>query len=111
MPWAPSAPSCGRAATRQASWSCSRRPIRNGPREMAGRLGDTGWRELLERHHAIVRRELARFRGRELDTAGDGFFASFDGPARAVEAAAARREALPEVGLGSPGRLAHGRVA
>ena len=70
-----------------------------GSTEMAGRLGDSAWRELLERHHAIVRRELARFRGRELDTAGDGFFASFDGPARAVQAAAALREQLREIGL------------
>jgi len=70
-----------------------------GSTEMAGRLGDAAWRELLERHHAIVRRELARFRGRELDTAGDGFFASFDGPARAVEAAAALREPLRQIGL------------
>jgi len=50
-------------------------------------LGDSGWRELLERHHALVRRELARARGREVDTAGDGFFAAFDGPARAVRCA------------------------
>ena len=70
-----------------------------GSTELAGRLGDTAWRELLERHHAIVRRELARFHGRELDTAGDGFFASFDGPARAVQAAAALREPLGAIGL------------
>ena len=70
-----------------------------GSTELAARLGDTAWRELLERHHAIVRRELARFRGRELDTAGDGFFASFDGPARAVRAAAALREPLRSIGL------------
>jgi class 3 adenylate cyclase len=70
-----------------------------GSTELAARLGDTAWRELLERHHAIVRRELARFRGRELDTAGDGFFASFDGPARAVQAAAALREPLRAIGL------------
>ncbi len=50
-------------------------------------LGDRAWRELLERHHAIVRRELMRFRGREIDTAGDGFFAAFDGPARAIRCA------------------------
>jgi class 3 adenylate cyclase len=50
-------------------------------------LGDAAWRELLERHHSIVRRELARARGREVDTAGDGFFAAFDGPARAVRCA------------------------
>jgi class 3 adenylate cyclase len=70
-----------------------------GSTELAARLGDAAWRDLLGRHHAIVRRELARFRGRELDTAGDGFFASFDGPARAVRAAAALREPLRAIGL------------
>ena len=55
-----------------------------GSTERAARLGDAAWRDLLQRHHTIVRRELARFHGRELDTAGDGFFAAFDGPARAV---------------------------
>ena len=70
-----------------------------GSTELAARLGDTAWRELLERHHAIVRRELARFQGRELDTAGDGFFATFDGPARAVLAAAALREPLRAIGI------------
>jgi pimeloyl-ACP methyl ester carboxylesterase/class 3 adenylate cyclase len=62
-------------------------------------LGDAAWRELLQRHHAIVRRQLVRFRGRELDTAGDGFFASFDGPARAVRCACAITTALEAVGL------------
>jgi class 3 adenylate cyclase len=52
-------------------------------------LGDRAWRELLERHHETVRRQLVRFRGQEVDTAGDGFFASFDGPARAVRCASA----------------------
>jgi class 3 adenylate cyclase len=65
-----------------------------GSTELAARIGDSAWRELLQRHHAIVRRELARFQGRELDTAGDGFFAAFDGPARAVQAASAIRDAL-----------------
>jgi pimeloyl-ACP methyl ester carboxylesterase/class 3 adenylate cyclase len=65
----------------------------------AAALGDRGWRELLERHHALVRRHLARFRGRELDTAGDGFFASFDGPARAVRCAAALCSAVGELGI------------
>jgi class 3 adenylate cyclase len=65
-----------------------------GSTELASQLGDTAWRDLLGRHHAIVRRELARFHGRELDTAGDGFFAAFDGPARAVQAASAIHEAL-----------------
>jgi class 3 adenylate cyclase len=50
-------------------------------------LGDTGWREFVERHHGAVRRSLARFRGQEIDTAGDGFFATFDGPARAIRCA------------------------
>ena len=50
-------------------------------------LGDRRWRDLLERHHTIVRRQLLRFRGIEVDTAGDGFFASFDGPARAIRCA------------------------
>jgi class 3 adenylate cyclase len=65
-----------------------------GSTELASRLGDSAWRNLLERHHAVVRRELARFQGRELDTAGDGFFAAFDGPARAVRAASAIRDSL-----------------
>jgi class 3 adenylate cyclase len=59
------------------------------------------WNELLRQHNAAVRRELARFRGREVDTAGDGFFASgFDGPARAIHCACAIREAIREMGLG-----------
>jgi pimeloyl-ACP methyl ester carboxylesterase len=62
-------------------------------------LGDRAWRELLQRHHAVIRRHLVRFRGRELDTAGDGFFASFDGPARAIHCACAITEAVKEVGL------------
>jgi class 3 adenylate cyclase len=65
-----------------------------GSTELAARLGDAEWRALLERHHAIVRRELARYEGRELDTVGDGFFATFEGPARAVQAATAMVDAL-----------------
>jgi pimeloyl-ACP methyl ester carboxylesterase len=69
-----------------------------GSTEKLAALGDRGWSELVREHHAIVRRSLARFRGRELDTAGDGFFASFDGPARAVRCA---REIVDSVdGLG-----------
>jgi class 3 adenylate cyclase len=67
--------------------------------ELASQLGDSAWRDLLQRHHAIVRRELAEFQGRELDTAGDGFFAAFDGPARAVRAASSIRDALRPLGL------------
>ena len=63
------------------------------------RLGDAGWRELLERHHALVRTELARARGTEVDTAGDGFFAAFDGPARAVRCARSIVDRMHELGL------------
>jgi class 3 adenylate cyclase len=63
------------------------------------RLGDAGWRQLVERHHGLVRRELARARGREVDTAGDGFFASFDGPARAVRCAQAIAHGVHELGI------------
>jgi class 3 adenylate cyclase len=62
-------------------------------------LGDRAWRELLERHHALIRRELLRFRGREIDTAGDGFFAAFDGPARAIRCACAIVEGVETLGL------------
>jgi class 3 adenylate cyclase/pimeloyl-ACP methyl ester carboxylesterase len=65
-----------------------------GATGIAERLGDRGWKELLDRHHALVRQELERFRGREVDTAGDGFFATFDGPARAVRCALAIRDVV-----------------
>ena len=65
-----------------------------GSTQVADSLGDHGWRALLERHHALVRRELARHRGREVDTAGDGFFAAFDGPARAIRCASSIRDAV-----------------
>jgi class 3 adenylate cyclase len=65
----------------------------------AERLGDVAWRDLLQRHHELVRRELMRFRGREIDTAGDGFFASFEGPARGVRCALAIRDAVRSIGL------------
>ena len=67
--------------------------------ERAAALGDRAWRDLLTRHHAAVRRELARFRGQELDTAGDGFFATFDGPARAIRCAQAIIADVGELGL------------
>jgi pimeloyl-ACP methyl ester carboxylesterase len=63
-------------------------------------LGDRAWRDLLERHHSLVRRQLARFRGVEIDTAGDGFFASFDGPARAISCACAVVQGVSDLGLG-----------
>ena len=62
-------------------------------------LGDRRWRDLLERHHSLLRGELNRFRGREVDTAGDGFFATFDGPARAIRCACAIQEAVAKIGL------------
>jgi class 3 adenylate cyclase len=65
----------------------------------AAEVGDARWRDLMQRHHALVRQELLRFRGREIDTAGDGFFASFDGPARAVRCASAIVATMPEIGL------------
>ena len=70
-----------------------------GSTAKAVELGDRAWRELLERHHALIRRELVRFRGAELDVAGDGFFARFDGPARAVRCASAITESVRELGL------------
>ena len=60
-----------------------------GSTERASRIGDRAWTHLVEQHHAIVREELARYRGREIDTAGDGFLAVFDGPGRAVHCAQA----------------------
>jgi class 3 adenylate cyclase len=62
-------------------------------------IGDRAWRDLVVSHHERVRVELARFRGRELDTAGDGFFAAFDGPARAIRCACAIQDAVSELGL------------
>lgn len=70
-----------------------------GATSHAAELGDRGWRELLEHHHEAVRTQLRRYRGKEVDTAGDGFFASFDGPARAITCAAAIVESMPELGL------------
>jgi pimeloyl-ACP methyl ester carboxylesterase len=65
----------------------------------AAELGDSAWRTLLTSHHELVRRELVRYRGKELDTAGDGFFASFDGPARAIRCGCAVVEAVRELGI------------
>jgi len=70
-----------------------------GSTERAAALGDRAWGDLAERHHAVMRSELERYRGREVDTAGDGFFATFDGPARAIRCACAMTEAVRELGL------------
>jgi class 3 adenylate cyclase len=65
----------------------------------AAQLGDRRWADLLESFYAVVRRELSRYRGREIDTAGDGFFLTFDGPARAIRCATALVEAVDDLGL------------
>jgi pimeloyl-ACP methyl ester carboxylesterase len=70
-----------------------------GSTELAADLGDRRWRDLLEQHNGLVRRELDRFRGRELSTAGDSFLATFDGPARAVACAVSIREGARRLGI------------
>jgi class 3 adenylate cyclase len=70
-----------------------------GSTERMAQLGDAAWGHLIERHHELVRRELARARGREVDTAGDGFFAAFDGPARAVRCAKEIVKGVREFGI------------
>lgn len=70
-----------------------------GSTDRVSELGDARWRELLESYYVVVRRELTRFRGQEIDTAGDGLFASFDGPARAIRCACAIRDAVVPLGL------------
>jgi class 3 adenylate cyclase len=70
-----------------------------GSTAKSAELGDARWRELLAAHHGRVRSQLARFRGVELNTMGDGFFARFDGPARAIRCALAIHQAVREVGL------------
>ena len=65
----------------------------------AAELGDRDWRVLLDRHDDAVRQELARFRGREVKTLGDGFLATFDGPARAVRCASAIIERVRPLGI------------
>lgn len=70
-----------------------------GSTEIAARLGDSGWRQLLERHDALVRRQLGLYRGREVKTMGDGFLATFDGPARAIRCACALRDELDGIGV------------
>ena len=70
-----------------------------GSTEKAAAIGDGAWKTLVERHHAGVRAMIGRYRGNEVDTAGDGFFATFDGPARAVRCAQAIVEAVQPIGL------------
>jgi class 3 adenylate cyclase len=70
-----------------------------GSTERVAAVGDRRWRELLDRHREVVRRVLARYRGREVDTTGDGVLATFDGPGRAIRAAEALRESVRDLGL------------
>jgi class 3 adenylate cyclase len=70
-----------------------------GSTTVSAELGDSAWGSVLEQHHTIVRGLLARHRGQEIDTAGDGFFATFDGPARAVKCAIALAEAIKTLGI------------
>jgi class 3 adenylate cyclase len=70
-----------------------------GSTEMAASLGDQRWRDLLDHHHATVRRNLTRFRGREVKTTGDGFLATFDGPARGVRCACAIADEIRSIGI------------
>jgi class 3 adenylate cyclase len=70
-----------------------------GSTEQAARLGDRSWRALLDAHYAILRAELDRFGGREVATTGDGFFAAFAGPARAISCACAMRDAVRTLGI------------
>ena len=70
-----------------------------GSTEKAAEIGDRRWREIVEQHHHILRGLLARHRGKEVDTAGDGFFATFDGPARAVRCAQAAVKAVKPLGI------------
>lgn len=70
-----------------------------GSTAKAAELGDRRWAELIRRHHSLVRAQLDRFRGRELDTAGDGFFAAFDGPIRAIRCSTTIRTSVRDLGL------------
>jgi class 3 adenylate cyclase len=70
-----------------------------GSTHRATELGDREWLKLLERHDAVIRRELTRFRGREIETTGDGFLAAFDGPARAIRCASSIITSVRELGL------------
>jgi class 3 adenylate cyclase len=70
-----------------------------GSTERAAELGDRAWRDLLDRHDQTVRRQIERFRGREVKTVGDGFVATFDGPGRAIHCACAIRDAVRALGI------------
>jgi class 3 adenylate cyclase/pimeloyl-ACP methyl ester carboxylesterase len=79
--------------------------------DTASRIGDQAWKQVAEHHHTTVRALISRYRGNELDTAGDGFYASFDGPARAVHCAQSITEAMPRLGLHVRAGIHTGEVA
>jgi TolB-like protein/class 3 adenylate cyclase/Flp pilus assembly protein TadD len=81
-----------------------------GSTETAQRLGDRAWRSVLSQHHALVRKELHRYHGEEIATAGDGFLAVFDSPALALLCAAAIRDAVRELGLEIRAGIHHGEI-
>ena len=81
-----------------------------GSTDRARELGDSQWTALLGQHHATVRGVLAQYRGREIDTTGDGFFAAFDGPARGIRCAQAVLDALDGIGIRARGGLHTGEV-
>jgi pimeloyl-ACP methyl ester carboxylesterase len=83
--------------------------IVNSTQHMA-RVGDKAWNDWLDRHHAVVRRELASYRGREINVAGDGFFATFDGPARGVHCALGIQQGAKRIGLDIRAGLHTGEV-
>ncbi|MCD6022962.1 MAG: Adenylyl cyclase [Actinomycetia bacterium] len=70
-----------------------------GSTSIAAEMGNTRWVELVARHHRIVRHQVGRFGGREIDTAGDGFFVTFERPADAIRCAVAAAEAVRELGI------------
>jgi hypothetical protein len=78
-----------------------------GSTAMLERIGDKAWRELLAAHNAAMREQIDHFRGREVDTTGDGFFALFDSPARAVRCGLAMVRAAESLGLSIQSRLPH----
>src|SRR5207244_12201735 len=82
-----------------------------GSTEQASALGDRAWRELLARHHAAIRRRLGEHRGEEVDTSADGFFATFDGPGRAIECACSIRDDLRGLGLAGRAGIHTGECA
>jgi class 3 adenylate cyclase len=81
-----------------------------GGTERAAEMGDRRWRDLLETHYRVIRTQITRYRGREVKTMGDGFLATFDGPARAIRCASASTEAVQALGLDIRAGLHTGEV-